>query len=287
MIFHCFIISCVVIVAKILGMMGYNSVQIVFFNSFVAFLLILPFAIAKYNFKRVFKTKILHLHFLRAFLGVISMVIYFFSLKFVALNDARAVALLGPVISFIFGIFFLKERVNNKKTIALMFIFIGGAIIIDPNSPAFHPALFLVVVAMLMWSTIEVIMKKISKVESAIKQLLFLTGLMSLFSLVPSIYYWKTPVTNYEFSLLFLIGFLFCLNSIAIFLAIKNANLTTVMPFDFSGMIFTAGLTYLIFAEIITANTLVGSIVVFVSSLYLVFHERKVSKATRLDILKE
>ncbi len=287
MIFHTFIISVMVIIAKKLGIIGYSPVQIIFFNSIVAFFLILPFAIKKYGFANIFKTKILNLHFYRAFLGIISMVLYYFSLTHVALNDARAVALLCPVISFVFGIFLLKEKVDNKKIIALILSLAGGAIIINPASPNFHPALFLIVVAMFMWSTIEVIMKKISKAESAVKQLLFLTGLMSLLSLLPSIYYWKTPSSNHELYLLLIMGVLLCINSISIFLAIKHANLTTIMPFDFFGMIFTAILTYFIFAEIITFNTMVGAIVVFASSLYLVFHERKVSKAARIDILKE
>lgn len=290
MIFHCFLISCVVIIAKILGLAGYSSVQIVFFHSFVAFLLILPFALKKYG-RETFKTKIFHLHFSRAFLGVISMVIYFFALKYVNLNDARATALLGPVISFIFGIIFLKEIVSGKKILALIVSFIGAAIIVNPTSPDFHVALLLIVIAILMWSTIELIMKKISKNESAIKQLLFLTGFMSILSLPGSIYYWKMPVGSYEMSLLFLIGALFCINCIAIFLAIKNANLTTIMPFDFSGMIFTAILTYFIFAEVIKINTIIGAIVVFLSSLYLLYHEGKSARELRRigesNILKE
>lgn len=282
MISHCLFISLIVIIAKLLSQKGYNSVQIVFFHSFIAFLLILPFAIKQYGLN-IFKTDILFLHFLRSFLGTISLIIYFFALKYVNLNDARAFALLGPVISFIFGIIFLKELINNKKTIALISSLIGGIIIINPTSPDFHIALMLILLSMLMWSTIEIIMKKISKKESTLKQLLFLTGLMSLFSLIPAIYYWKTPAGAYEFSLLFSIGLLFCINCTAIFLAIKYANITTIMPFDFSGMVFTAILTYIIFGQIITLNTLVGSIIVFLSSLYLIYHEGKSAK----DLAKE
>ena len=291
MIFHCFLISNIVIIGKLLGILGYNAIQIVFFQSSVAFLIVLPFALKKYGFSEIFKTKILHLHFVRAFLGVISMSLYYYCLKYVNLNDARAVALLGPVISFIFGVIFLKEVINNKKTIALIFSLIGGAIIINPTSPSFHPALFLIIVSMLMWSTIEVVMKKISKIESVVKQLLFLMGLMSLLLLFPSIYYWKMPSSNYEFSLLLAIGALSFINSIAIFLAIRNANLTTIMPFDFSGMIFTAILTYFIFAELIRVNTIVGSVIVFLSSLYLVYQEGKAGRALarmgEANVLKE
>ena len=290
MILHCLAISSIVIIAKLLGQMGYSSIQIVFFHSFVAFLLILPFGLKKYG-KNIIKTKKLHLHLLRSSLGTISLAIYFFALKFVYLNDARAIALFNPVITFIFGVIFIKEHIDNKKIIALIVSLVGGIIIINPTSPNFHIALFLVIVAMFMWSTIDLIIKKMSKTESTIKQLFFLTGLLSLFSLIPTIYYWKTPSGTYEIFLLILIGILFLINVFAVFSAIKHADLTTIMPFDFSGMIFTAILSYIVFFEIIKLNTLIGSIIVFGSSLYLIYHEsksgKKLAKMAETNIQKE
>lgn len=277
MLLHCMIISLLVILAKILGQKGYPAIQVVFFQSFGAFILILPFAFKKYG-KNLIQTKKLNLHILRALLGVISFVIYFYSLKFVNLNDARAVALFGPVISFIFGILFFKEVFDYKKITALALSLIGGAIILNPASPSFHIALFLVIVAMFMWSVIDVIIKKMSKSESTVKQLFFLTGFLSIFSIIPAVFYWKNIANSNEFYLLILTGILFLFNVMAIFLAIKNANLTTIMPFDFSGMVFTAILSYFLLGEIISLNTLIGAVVIFISSLYLIFNENKKSK---------
>ena len=218
------------------------------------------------------------MHLLRSSLGTASFITYFFALKFVALNDARAIALFGPIITFVFGVFFIKEPINNKKTLALIVSLLGGLIIINPSSPSFHIALFLVIISMLLWSAIDLIIKKMSQSESTTKQLFFLTGLLSLFSFIPTIYLWKTPGTLYEIFLLIFIGFLFFINAIAIFSAIKNANLTTIMPFDFSGMIFTAIISYFVFNEMIKLNTIAGAIIVFLSSLYLIYHESKSGK---------
>jgi drug/metabolite transporter (DMT)-like permease len=277
MILHCFIISNIVIIAKILGNSGYNPFQIIFFHSFIAFLIILPFAIKKYG-RNILKTQCLNAHLTRSFLGVISLFIYFFALKFVNLNDARAIALFNPIITFIFGVFLLKEHINNKKIAALVLSLIGGFIIINPTSPSFHSALILVIIAMFMWSIIDLAIKKISKDESNVKQMLFLTFLSSLFCLIPTILYWKKPVEIYDISLLTLMGILFVINVTAIFLAFKNADLTTIMPFDFSGMVFTTILTYFIFNELINLNIVIGSIIIFSSSLYLIFHEKRKSR---------
>ena len=284
MLFHCLVISSVVVIAKLLGQLGYSSIQVVFFHSFIAFVLILPFGLKKYG-KTLFKTQKLHLHLARGILGTVSLFIYFFALKFVHLNDARAIALANPVITFIFGVIFVKEHIDNKKILALIVSLLGGVIIANPTSPTFHVALLLVIIAMFMWSFIDLIIKKMSKTESTIKQLCFLTGLLSLFSFVPTIFTWRTPHGFYELSLLITIGILFLLAVLTIFLAIKHADLTTIMPFDFSGMIFTAIISYFVFSEIIKINALIGSMIVFLSSLYLIYQESRAGK--KLAIILE
>lgn len=221
MLLHCLASSSVVVIAKLLGQIGYSSAQVVFFYSFIAFLLILPFGLKKYS-KNLFKTQKLHLHIIRSTLTTVSLIIYFFALEFVNLNDARAVALFNQVITFIFGVFLIKEDIDNKKIIALITSLIGGTIIINPSSPTFHIALLLVIIVIFMWSFVDLIIKKMSKTESTIKQLCFLTGFLSLFSFIPTICFWKTPNGIYEISLLVFIGLLFLIKAITIFFKDPN-----------------------------------------------------------------
>jgi len=277
MIIHCFVISCVVVLAKLLGQKGYGTMQVVFFHSFVAFILLLPVAIYKEG-KNLVTTKYLFLHLLRGFLGVVSLFLYFYALKFIPLTDGRAVALFGPVITFIFAVIFFKEKINLKVALALLLSLAGGYIIINPGGVSLHAMSLLILIAMIMWSVIDLIIKKLSYKESTIKQMLYLTGLLSLFSVGFAVLDWKSPDNSVDWFLLILIGVIFLFNSMAIFLAIKYANLTTIMPFDFSGMIFSAVLSFFVFGEIIKINTLIGSVIVFISSLYLIYFESKAAK---------
>ncbi|MBL6664450.1 MAG: DMT family transporter [Rickettsiales bacterium] len=274
MILHCFLISIVVALAKLLGQRGFGVMQIVFFHSFVAFLLLVPMGIMREG-SSLIKTKHFTLHLFRSILGVMSLFLYFFALKFIPLTDARAVALFGPVITFIFAVLFLKERLDLKELLALALSLIGGYIILNPGTISFHFMSVLILLAMIMWSMIDLIIKKLSKTESGLKQLFFLNGFMSLFSIIFIGEDWKMPENILDILLLLLVGVIFFFNSLAIFCAIKNGDLTTIMPFDFSGMIFTAILSYFIFDEIITDTTLIGSVIVFVSSLYLIYHAGK------------
>ena len=233
----------------------------------------MPFAFYKYG-ADLFKTKKLKLHIARSALGAISLCLYFFAFTLMSLNEARAIVLFYPIVGFIFAIFFAGEKVSKKEIIALLMGLVGGYFIIKPSSSGFNPAAFLVMAAIIMWAVIDLIIKKMSKSESTIKQLAFLTGFLSLFSFPFAIFNWKQPSNEIELVLLITIGFLFLLNVIAVFLAIKYANLTVIMPFDFSGLIFTAVFSYLFFTEIISLNIMIGSVIIFFSSLYLIFHQK-------------
>lgn len=277
MILHCLLISSIVIIAKFLGQNNYSEGQVVFFHSFVAFVILLPFAIY-FEGKNIVKTKLFMWHLSRGILGTASLFLYFFALKFIPLNDGRALALLSPVVTFIFAVIFFKEVLDFSKIAVLIISLIGGYIIINPNGVHFHSASLLILLAMIMWSIIDLIVKKLSKSESSIKQLFFLSAFLSLFSLPFALSDWQTPHNSLDMFLLILIGVIFIFNSLALFLAIKHGDLTTIMPFDFCGMIFTMILSYLIFGEIIKNHVLLGSIIVFLSSLYLIYHESKKAK---------
>jgi drug/metabolite transporter (DMT)-like permease len=290
MLLHCFLISSVVTIAKFLGESGFAPAQIVFFHSFIAFIILLPFAIFVEG-KKLFKTQKFSLHLWRGILGVMSLVLYFLALQFIPLTDGRAIALFSPIITFIFAIIFIKEKLNAKNFAALMVSLIGGYIIINPVGASFHLMSLLILLSMFMWSVIDLIIKKLSKTESVIKQLFYLTFFLSLFSFPFAIYSWKTPDNFLNIFLLLLIGVVFLINSMSIFLAIKYADLTTLTPIDFSGMIFTAVLSYFVFDEIIKINTFIGAVLVFASSVYLIYQEsrkgRELAKIAKGNVNKE
>lgn len=277
MILHCFLISCVVAIAKLLGQKGFHPMQIVFFHSFVALLVLSPFAIIKEG-KSLMKTQKFSLHLSRGILGTISLFLYFLALKFIPLTDGRAIALFSPVITFIFAVIFIKEKLDLKKGLALITSLIGGYIIVNPTGVSFHVMSLLILVAMIMWSIIDLIIKKLSSTESSVKQLFFLNFFLSLFSLPFALYHWKTADNYLDIFLLISIGIVFLINSLSVFLAIKHADLTTLTPIDFSGMIFTAIISFFVFSEIIKINTLIGAVIVFLSSLYLFYQEGKKAK---------
>ena len=61
--------------------------------------------------------------------------------------------------------------------------------------------------------------------------------------------------------------------------AIKEADLTVLLPFNFASLIWAAIIGYLVFAEMPTIWTWVGGAIIFISGTYLVIRESRLSGA--------
>ena len=265
MIFHCLLISIMAVIVRLLSH-KYHVFEIVFFYNFFSFLLLCCYLVI-YNKKNVLKTSYLKLHFSRSFLGFISLTMYFYAFTVVPLTEARAIALTGPLVTSLFAIILLKEQVGLHRVSALVIGFLGALIILRPGTSDFSYVYLMVLGSVGMWAIIDIIIKIMTKTESTLTQTFYLSGLMSLCSLPGAIYFWQTPVLLLEWVSFAALGFIFLINIVAVFKAYKYADISTVMPFDFSGMVFTSIIAYLLFQESLTLNTKQKKLKIFTTSI--------------------
>ncbi|MDB2414833.1 DMT family transporter [Rickettsiales bacterium] len=284
MVLHCFLISAMSAMIKNISE-EFHVLQIAFTHNFVAFILMFPVILTGNRYKNL-KTKKVHLHILRAFLGAISLAMYFYAFTVMPLTQARAIALTGPLVSSLFAVLFLNEKMGWYRISALIIGFVGALVILRPGTDSFTYVSLMVISSVFMWAIIDIIIKTLGKTESTSSQLFYLTGLMSLFTLPGAVYFWKTPENYEQIVILFLLGAIFVVNVAAVFNAFKNADVTVIMPFDFSGMVFTTIIAYLIFSEIIDFYTAVGSMIIVVSSVYIARREAKIDHKVHAVIPK-
>lgn len=276
MILHCLLIAVMAAMIRVIAE-PYHILQIVFFHNAVAFVCILPW-VWKEGLVAQAKTRKLPLHLWRGVLGYVSMLLYFYAITVIPLTQARAIALAGPLISSFFAIIFLKESSNWHKTTALLIGLAGSLLILRPDGEGFSLVTLLVVAAVCMWSVIDMLIKLLSQ-EATTTQMFYLTGVMTLCSLPGAVYVWKTPANLHDWLWLVGIGVVFLVNILSIFNAFRHADITTIMPFDFTGMVFTAAIAYVAFGEVIEPVVWIGGAVIVASSVYIVRREMRGSKA--------
>ena len=250
----------------------FHVFEIVFFHNLVAFLLMVPFIFTGGRHRHL-KTQKLKLHLSRAILGVISLAMYFYAFTVIPLTEARAIALTGPLVSSLLAVVILKEETGWCRTLALIVGFTGALMILRPGTTNFSYISLMIVASVGIWAIIDVIIKVMSRTESTATQLFYLTGLMTILSFPGAMYYWKTPSSLYQWSWLIGLGIIFLINIMAVFNAYKNADITVVMPFDFSGMVFTTMIAYFAFHEVIDIPTAMGSVIIVISSVYIARRE--------------
>lgn len=67
--------------------------------------------------------------------------------------------------------------------------------------------------------------------------------------------------------------------------AFSYADLTTLMPFEFSQLIFAALFSYIVFGDMVTLNTMIGGVIIFGSGYLIIRTQRKKHKAEELQII--
>jgi drug/metabolite transporter (DMT)-like permease len=251
---------------------SFHVLQVIFIYNIVAFMLILPLALFK--LRDIWQTKHWHLHFWRSALGVGAVLCYFYAVQGMPMTQASAIAQSTPLFSFIAAVIFLRERITKARVIALLVGLLGAMIVIRPATPAFSPFSLLMLAAASMWAIMNIIVKRMSKDESNITQLFFYTGLMTIFSIPMALPYWQWPTLTLDYIKLFSIGSLFMFSVLAIYNAYRYADVTVVLPFEFSTLIFTSAIAFLFFNEIISIWTIVGALFIISACFYIKYDKR-------------
>ena len=93
------------------------------------------------------------------------------------------------------------------------------------------------------------LVKSLARTERASTVVLYMMLLTTPMSLIPSLFVWRTP-QGVEWLLLFSVAASASLTQITMAKALQAAEVTAILPFDFSKLIFASLLAYVAFGEV-------------------------------------
>jgi drug/metabolite transporter (DMT)-like permease len=262
-----------------------HTAEVIFFRNVFAFLIFIP--IIMYKGLAHFRTKRVGMHVLRSATGLISMMMYFYAISMMNLSVVTALSFTAPLFTAILAIYFFKDKPNFHQTFALFVGFIGVIIVARPDSEAFNPISLLVLLCTLFWALSGIIIKKLSETESATQTTFYMTFFMMIFTAPLVLYDWQQPTIE---QYMWLVGIALTSNALQFSLAksLSMADFSVLLPFDFTRLIFSAGIAYIVFGEEMDFNAVVGSIVILSSAFYAALNERrKIRKLTQLAQLNK
>ena len=252
-----------------------NVFSVGFMRFFFGFLLILPFVI-KSKFK-IYNTDNFKFHITRSIINVPMMILGFAALMYIPLDQIKAIGFLSPILVVILSVIFLKERIYLIRTFSLILGFIGVIIILRPGIIEISIGAYMVLTSTLLWSTVIIITKYMSKSDSPMTIITYQYTFVSIFTLPLAIVYWSNiSLTSVFYSLMAaIVGTVLhlCINT-----SFKLASLTILQPIWFSQLLWATIFSLILFNESVDYFTYIGGSLVFISVLIITYRENYLKK---------
>ena len=244
--------------------------ELVFFRNLFAFAFVIPM-LWRIGFVSL-RTRRPWMHAGRAGLNVVNMMVWFSAISLAPLAEAVALGFTAPIFATILGVLIMKELVGLRRWSAIIAGFAGALIILQPGFDTVQVGHGLVLLASVMWAGVLLIIKSLSRTESSITIVAYMSILMTPMSLIPALFVWAWPTWT-ELAWLGLIGVCGGAAQYLLAQAFHEADISVVMPFDFGKLVWVALIAFIAFGEVPTWTTWFGGAIIFASGIYIARRE--------------
>lgn len=276
----CFCVSVMLAIVRHLST-DFHAFFIVMMRNVFALLMFTPL-IAKTKFK-IFKTDNLKMHFFRSLSGFVGMALWFSIINSMPLPELVSFTFTVPIITTLFAMFFLKEKVNNNVWISLFIGLFGILIIARPGFQEVNPAYFLAILTTVLWSITNLLIKMMTKTETPQTIVAYMSLLMLILSLPFGFLYFK-PMSAMDIFWFACLGFVSNFSHIFMSKSYQKVDMSVVQPFDFMRLIFISIIAYFVYDEVIDFYTLIGSVVIMIGVVFIAPKRKKVDDVVALKV---
>lgn len=212
------------------------------------------------------------LHMARAVLQVGGILSFFMGVSMTPLATTAALGFTTPLFSTILALLILGEVIRARRITALVVGFAGTWVILRPGLIEPDPGALFVLLASMIWGVTSIIIKMLSRTDSSVALAVYPNILVVPLSFLAALPFWETP-TLLQLGLLVAAGFLNNIETVCFAQAMKNAELTAVLPADFLKLVWATTIGYFLFAETPDVWTFVGAVMIFAAVAYIAYRE--------------
>lgn len=248
------------------------TIEILFFRAFVGFLFVLP--LFRGNWLEPLRTKRLGMHAVRGVIGTLGNICFFWTLTHLLLADAMALQFSRPLFMIPLALLFLGELAGWRRTAVTLAGFAGIALYARPFTAGFDPGVFVGAAGALLGALVVICIKRLATTEPTRTIMFYYAISNAVFSFIPAMWFWVTP-DAFDLALLVLVGLLGIAGQGMITHGWTFGDATALVPLDYSRIVYSAVLGFLVFGEMPGLWSFAGMAVIVASSLYLVLTERR------------
>lgn len=202
--------------------------------------------------------------FLRCLLGFLGVVTVFYANNHLPLADAQILQKLNPFFVILTAVLFLGERMTSRRLVTIMAGFIGAAVIINPTGNFnLFPSLVGVSSALFGGLAYAMIRNLAGRVQGMV--IIFWFSLFSILASAPLLMLDLVSPTVTELFYLIMIGVFAAFGQYFITKSYITTEASKVTLYDYTGVVVSPILGFLIFNEQLKLNTLIGTLIIIAS----------------------
>jgi drug/metabolite transporter (DMT)-like permease len=251
----------------------YPAIQVATLRSLTSLPLVAIYVGVKVGYGDIFRIR-WPLHLLRAVLGIATLAFFAFGIRNLSLAEAYTIFFIAPAIITALSVWFLKERVNLPRWIAIAVGLGGVLVVLRPSGAGFLTVGGLAVLAaaaMYAVSAITVgVLARTDRNEHMVFWLMLLSTLGAGVLAAPG---WVGMNTG-DIPLLLALALTGFVGQLAITEAFAKGDASSVAPFEYTALAWAVGLDWLLWQTLPDGWTLLGAAIIIGSGMYLIRHEK-------------
>lgn len=252
--------------------------SIVFFRNLFGLMFLAPLLIR--SSPKILHTDRLHLHLIRAGVGMGAMYSFFYALAHIPLGDSMLIKSTIPLIIPFISAFWLKESISQRVTVAGILGFIGVFLILEPNGDT-NWASLVALGSSIMAAMAFVTVRKLSATEPILRIVSYFAIFGLSISAIPMIWNWQTPTLKQYFMLIG-IGLSTTVGQLLLTRGYQNAPASSVGIFTYTSVPFGTFLGWLLWNELIDKNSFFGAILIVLAGI-IILRTKTIPTTEKLD----
>jgi len=222
---------------------------------------------------------------IRSVIGTISLVTTFAAFAAMPLADATAFLFTASLIIPVFGYFFLGEHVGKYRWGAVLVGFLGVVVMLKPTGAVNLEGVALALSAATMHATLQTILRALGKTEKPETITFYFVFIGTFVSLIPMPLVFTMPSCA-DIPYIIGLGLSGVMAQFLLSIAYKNAQVSVVTVFNYSGIIWATLFGWMFWNEWPDEAIFIGGAIVIASNVFIVYREQRLARLARATVQK-
>ncbi|WP_455433292.1 DMT family transporter [Winogradskyella helgolandensis] len=237
---------------------NFSVYQIVFFRSIGSLFFTMPFLL-KNKISLLGNKK--GLLVMRSIFGLISMTLFFLSIKYIAMGTAVSIRYIGPIFAAFFALLFLKEKIKPIQWLFFLIAFIGVLVLKGFDTEMDIKGIVFALISAVFVGLVYITIRKIGSGDHPVVVVNYFMIISAVIGGVLAITDWVNPVGK-EWLVLLSLGVFGYFAQLYMTKAMQVGETNQIAPLKYLEVIFTMIIGLFWFGEIYTIWTVFGILLI-------------------------